>query len=245
MIKKYINKSLIILMGIFLFSFSSVRANEVDMDYSGEDIKQKVVKKSSMNEAPIESKIRDGVVMTKEEFNFYINNLNNKNKTTLLRVPNDGYVYVYNSMYLGENNKKDYYRHLGDFTAYNRTSSKMYVTYKQERTKTVTWDVASSISAKTTIGNDFLGKIEAQAGITVSRSSTTYSSTTLGSSVACLPKKKIVLTAYQDGVYAKAVTVYNKYHSSGGSAGVYTKTVSGTVVANNSFVIDAEETNIK
>ncbi|MGF0039361.1 hypothetical protein ACQRBF_01155 [Peptoniphilaceae bacterium SGI.131] len=29
MIKKYINKSLIILMGIFLFSFSSVRATVV------------------------------------------------------------------------------------------------------------------------------------------------------------------------------------------------------------------------
>lgn len=62
-------------------------------------------------------------------------------------------------------------------------------------------------------------------------------------------KDGIVMTEEEFEIYkknlAKAVMVYSKYHKSGASVGKYTETVSGTVLKDNVFSIDAKETKLK
>lgn len=234
---KKVFKILIAMLIIFNISIASVFASN---DYKlNKDIKNKINFNLNQNEEVKESKITDGIIMSREEFNEY---LKNKDKVISTRsVPNDGYIYVFDYLYITNTKRKDYFRYLGHFTTRNKTGSNMNVRYEQENTKTVRWDVAGSISGNTTIGNSFLGKIEVEVGVSVSRSSTTSSNTRLGAYATCPPWHILTLTAYQGGVYADAVTVYSKYHSSGASVGVYTETVSGTVIEDNAYTIDATE----
>ncbi|MFM1538428.1 hypothetical protein, partial [Helcococcus bovis] len=197
------------------------------------------------NQKIIDTKIDDGLIMTREEFENYMKNKNVDDKISLRSVPIDGNIYVFDDLYITDNIKKDYFRFLGDYSVSNSTKSNITVTYKQKNTVTVSWNVASSISGTAKIGNKFLGEIQLKAGVEVARNSTTEAGNSLGITATCTPNKKLTLEAYQGGIYANATTVYSKYHKNGSSMGKYTETVSGTVLQTNSYNFKATEENIR
>lgn len=187
----------------------------------------------------IESKIRDGIIMTREEFEVYMASKNQNMGTN--SVPKDGYIYVFDDLYITNNIRVDNFRQLGEYLHINDLDYSTTATYYQEQSTSVEWDVAVAISGNAKIGNRFLGEIETTAGISVARKSTVRAGQTFGLSVVCPAHSKLRLSAYQGGIYATATMVYSKYHSSGASAGKYTETVSGTVLKNNSYSIKAEK----
>ncbi|WP_282925971.1 hypothetical protein [Helcococcus kunzii] len=223
----------------------AINKNNIDFKNFPNEIKNEIINTLNNNEMPLESKIKDGIIMTKEEFEIYKKNLKSKNTITPFSLPKDKYIYIFDMLYITENHKKDYFRYLGEYSVSNQTKSPMTITYRQKNSVTVNWNVASSISGSAKIGNMFLGEIKAKVGASVSRSYTTTSGTILGGSAKCLPGNKLILTAYQGGIYAKAVTVYSKYDKSGGSMGKYTESVSGTVLKNNAFNVKAIEQKIR
>lgn len=247
-----LKKLLVAFLLFFALSCSCVYAqDEMDEDINKlpHDIREDVLNTLKDNEKPIESKINDGVVMTKEEFNNYLKNKDNKefnisNRVNPMSVPKDGYIYLYDQLYITSNLKKPYFRFLGEYSVRNNTSSKMKVSYKQQSDKTVTWNVAGEISGNTNIGNDFIAKASVAGKVSLGRKSTIRSGTELGGTATCLPKYKVTITAYQGGLYAKATTVYSKYHKSGGSHGKYTESVSGTAVRYNSYNVKVDESRI-
>lgn len=110
--------------------------------YIQDDIKLRL----GTNEIPTESNIDDGVVMSKEQFKRYLDSKKRDGYISKMAVPNDGYIYVYNYLYITQNNKKPWFRNLGEFTVNNPTSNPISVIYEQQYFKTVNWDVAGTIS---------------------------------------------------------------------------------------------------
>lgn len=204
---------------------------EEDSSDLPEEVREEVLKNLQPTITPIESKIKDGIIVSPDD-------------VMPMAPPNDGYYYSPVSVLVDNYKKLPKYKYIGYAQVRNYTSSNMSLTYEQEESKTVNWNVAAAISGNTTIGNHFLGKIETKVGVDVSRSSTVSSGTRIGATATCSPRHKLTLTAYKGGVYTEARIVYHKYHPRGGQVGAYTETVSGTAVRVHGLTLTAVETSL-
>ena len=100
------------------------------------------------------------------------------------------------------------------------------------------WSVSASISGTSTIGNKFLAAVEVKVGAGVGREKMWNSGTTHGINYKVPAKTIYYLTNYQVGYNGGGYLLYNKYHPSGASAGVYTESAGGTAVSKNDVNIE-------
>lgn len=258
MIKDNVNaiKKLLLLVCILLLISKPAYATTITLEENLSNLPMEVQNdiKGNLSQdlKPQESTIKDGIIMSLEEFNEYKKNLCNydnnnsttKNLITPMTVPNDSYIYVPSDIIINNYAKKPKYKYIGYVQIENGTNSNMTLSYEQEESKTVNWNVAASLSGSATFGTKLLGAVETKVGVEVSRSSTVSAGKKIGTTATCLPGKKLTLTAYKGGIFTEVTTVYNKYHISGGMAGAYTEKVSGTVVRVFGLTLSAVETNL-
>lgn len=165
--------------------------------------------------------------------------LNSKDPVSVFAPPKDGYVYLFNS-YISSSAKKNwYYENLGTFRFSNQTSTPIKnVKYEQTISKTSKWSVSSNISGEAKIGNSFLGQIKAKLGAEGAYSRSWTKGNTYGASYTVPARTIYYLTNYQVGLNSNGKLLYNKYHPSGGSAGVYTESAGGTAVSKSDISIE-------
>lgn len=171
--------------------------------------------------------------------------------TTTLKKNTAKYNYVFRGYSPTKYSNVDYFRLLGEATQANSTSSPVKLSYTQNQTKTVKWDVSGNISASASISSKFIGKIETKIGGSVTRSSTVGASSSISSSTTVPANTRVTIQAYQKGYRSSGSLVWDVYPRSssagtmGSPVGTYTESASGTVLKPSSFTFRTFSSKIK
>lgn len=161
---------------------------------------------------------------------------------SLLKLPNDGFSYYYDSyQHTTPSSKNWYYENLGTFRATNATSSTLSITYRQSETTTSEWSVSGEISGTAQLKAKFIGAIETSLKISGGHSKTYYSGTEYGSSFDVPGKRIYYLTNYSVGGYGAGEAKYRVYSSIGGFLGYHYEPVGGTILSVNDVHIELTE----
>jgi hypothetical protein len=123
------------------------------------------------------------------------------------------YIYSYVWQYYTENyNSKDMYKFFqGSCSVENGTGSNMTLKYTQGETKQNTWIVTGKVEVEPEFGVKILAKLNVNAGVTVSKSSTTQSSTNIETTMTVRPGYRGVLSRYKQGEYSSGAGCWKKY----------------------------------
>lgn len=177
------------------------------------------------------------LIFTEEEFenNKYVNK---DSSLEMFSVPNDEYVYIYKDLRIVDNYDIKNFKVLGKNFVKNQLNTPIKAIYEQNNTTTVNWEVASEISTKTEIGNDFLGKLSTTAGVNLSSSSTIQAGKKFGVEYSCEPGYTTYLTAIMSGVNGVAEITYHKVDKIRGKVGTFTERVSGKALNSNAIGVD-------
>lgn len=157
-----------------------------------------------------------------------------KSKSKIITaVPNDGFIYIFDDYDLDYSEVDKYFKKIGSVNFENRSSNLTWdLKYTQSSANTVKWSVSVNISGKTEIGNKFLGKIEAAAGLTVSREKTYAESTIVENTLEIQPGNWGMISKYQYGRSGNGRLVYKKYSPDGISwIGMYYETAGGWAIS--------------
>lgn len=170
-------------------------------------------------------------------------NLSSKDENIVFRPPNDGYVYLFSSYVSNTAKRNWYYENLGTFRFSNKTKEPITnVKYEQTSNRTSHWGVSSNISGEGKIGISFLGEVNVKLGAEADYSRSWTKGNIYGANFT-VPKQTVYyLTNYQVGLNSNGTLLYNKYHPSGGSAGVYTESAGGTAVSKSDVSIEVTDT---
>ncbi len=154
---------------------------------------------------------------------------------TMSWVDADGYVYVFND-YAQNNYLTDSKRFfVSRVTLENKGSQPLPLKYIQQETVQTNWVVSSKISAEADLGNKFIAKLKTSLELSVARSSTTYSSTTIEAGPTYIPPGYgASYTKYRKGAFGQGQAEWKKYAPGGTSwIGMYYTGESGWVPVDN------------
>jgi len=148
----------------------------------------------------------------------------------LLRVPNDGYSYVFD---LYDSSYTDYaweYKHVETVRYGNSRSYPISGSYTQQNSVTKEGYVEgnASVSAKV---NAFVGEVETTLGITAGFSRTYSKGSTYGVSFNVPANDEVYVTNYAVGVNSNGSWRYKRYSWGGTFIGYYYESAGGTVIS--------------
>lgn len=164
-----------------------------------------------------------------------------------LSVPSDGFQYIYKYFeYTGGGTRDPYFKMLGRKSQENLSYTQpLTVKYTQESSASSEWSVSPSLELNTKAGNEFLGKLEAKVGVTLTTGHTWGSSTTVEEELVTPPRTWGALTKYNAAIQGNGALVYEKRTASGTSIiGQYKETVGGWAVAKNDTHIVQNDGNL-
>lgn len=162
---------------------------------------------------------------------------------SLLRLPDDGFSYYYDSyQHTTPGYKNWYYENLGTFRATNSTDSEMQISYKQSNSTTSYWSVSGEISGTAKLKVKFIGEVETSLKIAGSTSKSYYAGTEYGSSYPVPAKTAYYLTNYAVGGYGAGEAKYEVRSPSGTLLGYHYEPVGGTILSKNDVHIALTDT---
>ncbi len=153
---------------------------------------------------------------------------------SIMTVPNDGFLYVYDDFILEQymSDEKRFFVSKVVITNwfYDRTKP---IAYSQKVKVRRDWEVSINLQSETEAGNDFLERIADSTGVQVSSSYTVpESETILVGPVDISPRTKAAIKRYTGGYYGSGYLRYKKYSPSGLSwLGYYYQKADGWVVS--------------
>ena len=153
----------------------------------------------------------------------------------LMRVPDDGFTYLFDSYDPNNPNKNLNYKTAGTFIYSNYSGSEGTAVYIQNVNKTNTWNVASEISASATIEVAFVGAIESELSISGGTSQSYTVGQQYGSEHTVNPHTRIYITNWTVGGYDNGILVYRVYSGLGTFIGYHYENTGGTIVSENDF----------